>query len=328
MKFATFQDGTRDGQLLLVSTDLRSAVSLAPLASSLQEALERWDALEGEFRALSETLNAGRLPQARPFEAWHARSPMPCAPQWCEAAAFLNFAHVLDKASNVAPRLSFDTAPAMHRGASDYFHGPCEDLPFADDAQGIDFEGGFAVVVADVQMGCSAHHALSRIRLVMQNNSWVLRGLAQLEASAFSGPLQARPATSFAPVAVTPDELGSTWHAGRVHLALHVAWNGQRFGKPHGAEMDFSFGELVAHAARTRGLSAGSIVGSGVVSNAARGLGTACIAERRLLEMLDQGMVRTGFMQFGDRVRMVARDPNPVIGAPFGAIDQRVVKAP
>jgi len=216
-----------------------------------------------------------------------------------------------------------DTVPVMARGASDDFLGPFDEVQLPDEAHGIDFEGGFAVAVDEVPMGCDALTAQRHIKLLLQYNTWSLRALSLHEANTGHGLLQARPATSFAPLASTPDELGSCWHNGRVHLALHVAWNGQRFGKPHGSEMQFSFGDLVAHAARTRRLSAGTLIGAGPVSNVARSAGAACIAERRLVEMVDRGAARTGFMLFGDRVRMVARDPS--VGAPFGAIDQRVV---
>jgi fumarylacetoacetate (FAA) hydrolase len=212
----------------------------------------------------------------------------------------------------------------MSRGASDHLLGPFDDVALPAEAHGIDFEGGFAVVVDDVPMGCAPQQALRHVKLLMQYNAWSLRALGLHEINTGHGLVQSKPATSFAPLAVTPDELGSAWHNGRIHMALHVAWNGQRFGKPHGGEMHFGFGDLIAHAAHTRRLSAGTIIGAGPVSNTSRGVGSACIAERRLIEMLDRGAARTGFMLFGDRVRMVARDTS--VGAPFGATDQRVVQ--
>jgi fumarylacetoacetate (FAA) hydrolase len=325
MKFASIPDGSRDGGLVIVSRDLRLAVSAASIAESLREALERWHEVEARLQSLSDALNAGQAQGAQGFDAWRASAPLPRSPQWCESAAFLNLGRLMQKALDTPPIPRFDAVPVMARGASDHFLGPHADVQLPDEAHCIDFEGGFGVVVDDVRVGCSAAYALSRIRLVVQTSTWNLRALAMHEMNTGLGLLQSRPATSFAPVAVTPDELGPAWQNGRVHLALHVAWNGQRFGKPHGREMHFDFGELVAHAARTRPLLAASIIGSGVVSNGARGVGAACILERRFVEMLDQGKAQTGYMRFGDRVRMVARDAE--VGAPFGAIDQRVVKA-
>lgn len=213
----------------------------------------------------------------------------------------------------------------MYQGASDDFLGPHHDVPLPDEHDGIDFEGEFGVVVANVPMGVSPDDAVRRVRLIVQLNDWSLRAFGPREMKTGFGFLQAKPSTSFAPVAVTPDELGEHWRDGRVHLRLHVDWNERWFGHPHGGEMSFGFGELIAHAARTRRLSAGTIVGSGTVSNVDRGAGSACIAERRVIEMIDEGKTHTPFMQFGDRVRMTARDDAG--GTPFGSIDQQVVRA-
>lgn len=230
----------------------------------------------------------------------------------------------MERAFNTPPIPDFDTIPVMYQGASDDFLGPCADVPLADEAHGIDFEGEFGVIVGRVPMGVSASAGLSHVRLLVQINDWSLRALGPREMKSGFGFLQAKPSSSFAPVAITPDELGDCWVDGRVHLELHVTLNGAAFGHPHGGEMNFGFGELIAHAARTRKLSAGTIIGSGTVSNAARAAGSACISERRVIELLDEGAARTPFMHFGDRVRMAASDGN---GAqPFGAIDQRVVQ--
>ncbi|MBI3367476.1 MAG: fumarylacetoacetate hydrolase family protein, partial [Burkholderiales bacterium] len=201
-----------------------------------------------------------------------------------------------------------------------------DDVPLPSEADGIDFEGEFGVVCGPVPMAASPTAALDCVRLIVQLNDWSLRALGPHEMKTGFGFLQAKPSTAFAPVAVTPDELGPTWRDGRVHLRLHVQWNGERFGEPHGGEMNFSFGDLVAHAARTRRLTAGAIVGSGTVSNVSRAAGSACIAERRVIEKIDQGEIRTGFMRFGDRVRMQARFDDGADG-PFGVIEQQVVKA-
>jgi fumarylacetoacetate (FAA) hydrolase len=230
----------------------------------------------------------------------------------------------MEQAFNTPPIPHFDTVPVMYQGASDDFLGPHDDVPLPSEADGIDFEGEFGVIVGPLPMAATPERALAAVRLVVQINDWSLRALGPHEMKTGFGFLQAKPSTAFAPMAVTPDELGPAWRDGRVALALHVQWNGERFGEPHGGEMNFSFGQLVAHAARTRRLSAGCIVGSGTVSNVARSAGSACIAERRVIEKIDVGEVRTGFMRFGDRVRMQACLDDGREG-PFGVIDQRVV---
>ncbi|QCP49641.1 fumarylacetoacetate hydrolase family protein [Trinickia violacea] len=325
MKFATLPEGGVDGCLLLVSRDLSHAVETAPIARTLLDALERWDEVAPELQARYEALNAGRMPDARPFHPAACAAPLPRSPQWCDGSAFLNHGRLMEQAFNTPPIPEFDTVPVMYQGASDDFLGPASDVPLPDEAHGIDFEGEFGVVVGRVPMGVSAADALEQVRLIVQLNDWSLRAFGPREMKTGFGFLQAKPSTSFAPVAVTPDELGEYWRDGRVHLALHVEWNDRWFGHPHGREMNFGFGELVAHAARTRRLSVGTIVGSGTVSNADRKAGSACIAERRVIEMIDDGSAHTSFMRFGDRVRMTARDEEG--GAPFGTIDQRVVRA-
>jgi fumarylacetoacetate (FAA) hydrolase len=232
----------------------------------------------------------------------------------------------MERAFNTPPIPEFETMPVMYQGAGDDFLGPCDDVPLPDETQGIDFEGEFGVVVDTVPMGVTPAQALEHVRLIVQINDWSLRALGPREMKSGFGFLQAKPSTSFAPVAVTPDELGLAWRDGRVQLNLHVEWNGKWFGHPHGGAMNFHFGELIAHAARTRTLSAGTIIGSGTVSNDDRSVGSACIAERRVIEILEQGSAKTGFMHFGDRVRMQARTAEGVDG-PFGCIEQKVVQA-
>jgi fumarylacetoacetate (FAA) hydrolase len=229
----------------------------------------------------------------------------------------------MERAFNTPPIPLFDPVPVMYQGASDDFLGPHDDVPLPDEAHGIDFEGEFGVIVDDVPMGCTPAVALTRVRLLVQLNDWSLRALGPHEMKTGFGFLQAKPSTAFAPLAITPDELGEAWRDGRVQLPLHVHWNGRRFGEPDGGEMNFGFGDLIAHAARTRRLRAGTEIGSGTVSNVARAAGSACIAERRVIEMIDEGRAGTAFMRFGDRVRMAATDPQG--GTPFGVIDQRVV---
>jgi len=324
MKLATYRDGTPDGRLLVVSRDLRRAADAGTIAPNLLMALERWNSAAPDLQRLSDMLNEGAAANSFAFEPHRCMAPLPRTFQWCDASAFLNHGRLMERAFNTPPIPDFDTIPVMYQGASDDFLGPHDDVPLPDEALGIDFEGEFGVVVDRVPMGATPAQALSAVRLVVQLNDWSLRALGPREMKSGFGFLQAKPSTSFAPVAVTPDELGDTWRDGRVHLDLEVEWNGAPFGHPNGREMNFGFGELVAHAARTRRLGAGTIVGSGTVSNADRAVGSACIAERRVVEIIDHGEPRTGFMRFGDRVRMCARDGKG--DTPFGGVEQRVVQ--
>ena len=324
MKFATLKDGSLDGRLVLVSRDGQRAVRAGAVAPSLIEALRRWEQVQQPLSDLSESLNAGSAPGAFDFDPTACAAPLPRGPQWLDASAFLNHGRLMEQAFNTPPIPLFDSVPVMYQGASDDFLGPIDDVPLPSEVDGIDFEGEFGVVTGPVPMGVSPEAALACVRLVVQINDWSLRALGPHEMKAGFGFLQAKPSTAFAPVAVTPDELGSAWCDGRVQMRLQVQWNGERFGEPHGGEMNFHFGQLIAHAARTRRLTAGSIVGSGTVSNVSRAAGSACIAERRVIEKIDQGEIRTGFMRFGDRVRMQARFDGGADG-PFGVIDQRVV---
>ena len=324
MKLATYRDGTLDGRLLVVSRDLRRAADAGTIAPNLLMALERWNSAAPDLQRLSDMLNEGAAANSFAFEPHRCMAPLPRTFQWCDASAFLNHGRLMERAFNTPPIPDFDTIPVMYQGASDDFLGPHDDVPLPDEALGIDFEGEFGVVVDRVPMGATPAQALSAVRLVVQLNDWSLRALGPREMKSGFGFLQAKPSTSFAPVALTPDELGDAWRDGRVHLDLEVEWNGAPFGHPNGREMNFGFGELVAHAARTRRLGAGTIVGSGTVSNADRAVGSACIAERRVVEIIDHGEPRTGFMRFGDRVRMCARDGKG--DTPFGGVEQRVVQ--
>lgn len=325
MRFATLKDGSLDGRLVVVSRDGARAVAAAPVATSLLDALQRWDTVQAPLQALQAALDTGRAAGAFAFDPRGCAAPLPRAPQWLDGSSFLNHGRLMERAFNSPPIPDFDTVPVMYQGASDDFLGPHDDVPLPREADGIDFEGEFGVVCGPVPMGATPAQALAAVRLVVQVNDWSLRALGPHEMKTGFGFLQAKPSTAFAPLAVTPDELGDAWRDGRVQLRLHVQWNGERFGEPHGGEMNFSFGDLVAHAARTRRLTAGCIVGSGTVSNVARSAGSACIAERRVIEKIDLGEIRTGFMKYGDRVRMQARFDDGRDG-PFGTIDQRVVR--
>ena len=326
MKFATLSNQTLDGQLLLVSRDLQHACDASDLAPNLITALQRWDAVLAPLQQRYEALNAGRLPQAFAFDPAKCAAPLPRSPQWLDGSAFLNHGRLMEKAFNSSPPPLVDTVPMMYQGASDDFLGPHADSPMPTEADGIDFEGEFGVIVGPVPMAAKPDAALACVRLLVQINDWSLRALGPHEMKTGFGFLQAKPSTAFAPVAVTPDELGESWKDGRVHLNLRCDCNGQRFGEANGREMHFHFGELVAHAARTRKLTAGCIIGSGTVSNVSRAAGSSCIAERRVIEIIDQGEAKTAYMKFGDRIRMQAQYPDGRAG-PFGVIEQRVVQA-
>jgi fumarylacetoacetate (FAA) hydrolase len=322
LRLATVADNTPDGRLVVVSRDLKHAVLADGIARTLQEALERWTDVMGPLAELSNALSAGRAAKTMPFEA--PLAPLPRAWQWLDGSAFDS--HVSLMSSLFGMDKVTSDRPLMYQGCSDKFYGPNDDIPFPTEDDGIDFEGEFGVIVDKVPMGTAPPEALRHIRLIVQINDWSLRKLAPIEMKTGFGWVQAKPPCSVAPVAVTPDELGAAWRDGRVALPLTVEWNGKHFGAPNGYEMSCSFADLVAHAARTRALCAGTIIGSGTVSNPTyRIVGSSCIAERRGIELLDKGAPETSFMAFGDRVRMEARD---LEGAPlFGAIDQRVVRA-
>lgn len=325
MKFASLKSDHKDGRLVLVSCDGTQAVAVGDIAHHLIDALERWDDVQHSLQSVYESLNAGAAAGSFVFDPAQCAAPLPRSPQWLDGSAFLNHSNLMDKAFNKPPPPLVDTMPMMYQGASDDFLGPHDTvaLPRVDD--GIDFEGEFGVITGPVPMGVDAESALGCVRLLVQINDWSLRALGPHEMKTGFGFVQAKPSTAFAPIAITPDELGSAWLDGRVHMRLQVQWNGQRFGEPHGREMSFHFGQLIAHAALTRRLSAGCIVGSGTVSNVERSAGSACIAERRVIEIIDQGQTRTDFMQFGDRVRMQACWVDGRAG-PFGAIDQQVAE--
>jgi fumarylacetoacetate (FAA) hydrolase len=314
MKLATLKNGTPDGQLIVVSPDGLKCTQ-APIPT-LQAALENWAQAEAQLRAVN------TFPDALPLDQLAA--PLPRAWQWLDGSAYESHGALMQIAFGSDP-IETDR-PLMYQGISDRFYGPREDVAFPSEADGIDFEGEFGVIVDAVPMGISAQEALAHIRLIVQINDWSLRAIAPIEMKTGFGWVQAKPPCSVAPFAVTPEELGDDWRDGRVCLDLTVDWNGNRFGKANGAPMAFGFHELVAHAARTRSLVAGTIIGSGTVSNANfRDVGSSCISERRGIEIVDEGTAKTPFMSFGDTVRMEARSAAGDVL--FGVIDQRVVAA-
>lgn len=320
MKLATLRDGSEEGRLLVVSRDLSRAIDAGTIAPTLLAALRQWDTVETPLRHLADALETGLLPGV-PFDPARAMAPLPRAPQWLDGSCFLNHGRLMAKAFKLDKGVDTDI-PLVYQGASDDFLGPQDDSPLPSEADGIDFEGEFAVITGPVPMGTRAADAERHIRLITMVNDVSLRIFGPREMQGGFGFIQAKPSTGFAPVAITPDELGDDWRDGRVHLPLHVFWNGARFGHPHGGEMDFGFHRLIEHVSRTRKLSAGTIIGSGTISNADPEVGSACIAERRAMEMI-AGRPLTPYMRFGDRVRMTALAPDGT--APFGSIDQRMV---
>lgn len=334
MKLASLQSG-RDGRLILVSRDLSSYVSAEDIAPTLQAALDCWQETAPKLHARYEQLNEGRLTDAKPFDPKACASPLPRAYQWADGSAYVNHVELVRKARNAEMPESFWHDPLMYQGGSDSFLSPTEDIAMADEAWGIDFEAEIAVVTDDVKMGIDPDAAASRIRLLMLVNDVSLRGLIPGELAKGFGFFQSKPSSAFSPVAVTPDELGKNWDGRKLHLPLLSFLNGQPFGKPDaGVDMTFDFPTLIAHAAKTRDLSAGAIIGSGTVSNkldggpgkpvSEGGVGYSCIAEIRMIETIQNGEPSTPFMRFGDRVRIEMQDDEG--HSIFGSIDQKVVK--
>ncbi|HSG33306.1 MAG TPA: fumarylacetoacetate hydrolase family protein [Sphingomonadaceae bacterium] len=316
MRLATRPNGTPDGELIVVSADGARCRPVGGRWTCLRLALEHWGEAEPDLRAINPE-DGELLPLA------NLLAPMPRAWQWLDGSAFQAHADLMQVA--FGHEKIEHARPLMYQGMSDRFLGPREDVPFPDEALGIDFEGEFGVIVDAVPMGTGAGEALKHIKLVVQINDWSLRALAVEEMNTGFGWVQAKPACSMAPFAVTPDELGDAWRDGRVCLDLEIDWNGKRFGAANGREMAFGFHELVAHAATTRDLVAGTIIGSGTVANSNYAdVGSSCISERRAIEIIAKGKPETSFLAFDDRVRMEARAEDG--SAPFGAIDQIVVR--
>lgn len=331
MKLATLKDGSRDGQLVVVSRDLGTAHYATGIADHLQQVLDDWNFVSPQLQDLFETLNHGKARHAFAFDAQQCMAPLPRAYQWADGSAYLNHVELVRAARGATVPESFYSDPLMYQGGSDDFLGPCDDVVCPSEEMGIDFEAELAVITADVPMGATPERALDGIRLLMLVNDVSLRNLVPGELAKGFGFLQSKPATAFGPVAVTPDELGPAWNKGRVDLTLQSTWNGRKVGMcDAGPDMTFHFGQLIAHVCRTRNVRAGSIVGSGTVSN--KGVtvdgrtewpkGYSCIAEKRAIETIQDGKASTGYMRYGDtiRIEMKGRDGQSV----FGAIDQRI----
>jgi len=323
VKLATYKDGSRDGQLVVVSRDLTTAHFATGIATRLQQVLDDWNFLSPQLQDLYDQLNAGRTRHPFPFDPAQCMAPLPRAYQWADGSAFVNHVELVRRARNAEMPGTFWTDPLMYQGGSDDFIGPNDDILAGSEDWGIDFEAEVAVITGDVAMGTSAEAAIESIRLVMLANDVSLRNLIPAELAKGFGFFQSKPATAFSPVAVTPDELGAAWQHGRVHLNLESVWNGKRVGLcDAGPEMTFHFGQLIAHLCKTRNVRAGSIVGSGTVSNKDWSRGYSCIAEKRAIETIEGGAPKTAFMQFGDtiRIEMKGADGTSV----FGAIAQKV----
>jgi fumarylacetoacetate (FAA) hydrolase len=324
MKLATIANGTRDGQLVVVTRDHARAVAVGDVAATLQDAIERWAVVEPALRARADLLEAGKAESAIDFAAADVLAPLPRAWQWLDGSVYGTHGDLLQKMMGLAPNPK--GRPLMYQGISDTILPPNADAAFPSEDDGIDFEGEFGVIVDEVPLGTSPADAARHIRLIVQINDWSLRVLGKIEMQTGFGWIHAKPPIAMAPVAVTPDELGEAWRDGQVDLQLLIDWNGKRFGAAEGHAMDYNFPELIAHAARTRTLCAGTIIGSGTVSNENYAeVGSSCIAEVRAIEVIADGKPATDFMRFGDTVRMEVRTRE---GAPvFGVIEQKVVRA-
>ncbi|GGB49840.1 2-keto-4-pentenoate hydratase [Roseibium aquae] len=335
MKLATLKNGTRDGRLVVVNDSVTRCSYADHIAPTLQAALDNWAEVAPKLQVLAESLSHDAVPSLR-FHEHDAMSPLPRAYQWADGSAYVNHVELVRKARGAEMPDSFWTDPLMYQGGSDTFLGPRDPIVMGDEAWGIDMEGEVAVIVDDVPMGASVEQAREAIRLVMLVNDVSLRGLIPAELGKGFGFFQSKPSSAFSPVAVTPDSLGEAWDGGKLHLPLRVDLNGLPFGRADaGVDMTFDFGQLIAHAAKTRPLGAGTIIGSGTVSNkldggpgkpvADGGVGYSCIAEIRMIETINAGAPKTPFLKFGDEVRIEMLDKQG--HSVFGAIEQKVEKA-
>ncbi|WP_430614169.1 fumarylacetoacetate hydrolase family protein [Flavobacterium sp. JP2137] len=325
MKLATIQNQTRDGQLVVVNRALTHAIAVPHIAPTMQAAIDNWATTAGLLAAVYQDLNKGALADAFDFTTAAVMAPIPRAYHWADGSAYVTHVELVRKARNAELPESFWTDPLMYMGASDAFIGAHDDIQIADEAWGIDFESEVAVITDDVPAGVTAEEALSHIKLITIINDVSLRNLIPNELSKQFGFYQSKPWTSFAPVVVTPDELDGLWLAGKLHLPLHSTLNDQLIGSPNaGVDMTFNFGQLIAHAAKTRSLMAGTVIGSGTVANQGSVDGSSCLAEVRCLEIIKDGKPSTPFMSFGDKIEIEMKDPSGV--SIFGKISQVVTK--
>lgn len=323
MKLASLNSG-RDGQLIVVSKDLTIAAHAHDIAPTLQFALDNWSIVERDLQHLYQNLNDRRVIDSFVFHPEKCMSPLPRAYQWADGSAYVNHVELVRKARGAEMPASFWTDPLVYQGMSDGFLNPEQDIEVADLSWGVDFEAEIAAITNDVPMGVKDHKAGQHIKLLMLVNDVSLRNLIPNELSKGFGFFQSKPSSAFSPVAVTPDELGNAWQDNKVHLPLHVWLNEEKFGQPNaGVDMTFHFGQLVSHVAKSRHLCAGTIIGSGTVSNKDRSVGSCCLAEKRMLEIIENGEASTPFMQYEDKVKIEMYDQAG--HSIFGAIEQKVV---
>ncbi len=316
---------SRDGELVVVSSDGKKAALATHIVPSLRQAVENWLNIKPHLEVLSRRLNSGQLSDVMSVDESRFHSPLPRAFQWADGSAFLHHVKLVRMARKAPMPETLYQVPLMYQGGSDDFLAPTQNIPQLDFAHGTDFEGEVAVITDNVPMGVTPEKALDHILLFMIVNDVSLRGLIPEELASGFGFFQSKPSSAFAPFTVTPDELGSAWREGRVHLPLLVEYNGQFFGNADAGAMHFHFGQLIAHAAKTRNLSAGTIIGSGTVSNDDVTRGSSCLAERRMIETINDGQAKTPFMKVGDRIRIEMKNDKGV--SLFGAIDQKVSQA-
>jgi fumarylacetoacetate (FAA) hydrolase len=322
MILGSLKSKSRDGEFVVISSDRRRAARAVSVAPSLREAIETWAVSRPKLEALARELEAGRVTDTLEVDETQFHSPLPRAFQWADGSAFLHHVKLVRLARKAPLPETLETVPLMYQGGSDDFLAPREAIPQVDFSHGTDFEGEVAVVVDDVPMGVSAEDALKHVVLVMIVNDVSLRGLIPAELAQGFGFVQSKPSSAFAPFALTPDELGAAWKNGRLHLPLLVHYNGKSFGSADAGRMFFHFGELIAHLARTRRLGAGTIIGSGTVSNEEPDRGSSCLAEKRMIETIESGAPVTPFMKAGDTIRIEMKDAAGV--NLFGVIEQRV----
>ena len=324
MKLATLKNSTRDGQLVVVSRDLSIAV-VTDIADTLQQAIDNWSEVSNKLATVYQALNNGTVENTLVFNQSSCESPLPRAYQWADASAYVNHVELVRKARNAEMPATFWTDPLMYQGGSDAFIGPHDEIQVASEDFGIDFESELAVITDDIPMGTSVEDAANHIKLLMLVNDVSLRNLIPAELAKGFGFFGSKPSSAFSPVAITPDELGDAWDGKKLHLPLTTHFNNELFGQPNcGIDMTFDFPTIVAHAATTRPLSAGCIVGSGTISNYDRSAGSSCLAEKRMLEIIANGKPSTPFMSFGDTVRIEMFDEKG--DSIFGAIDQVVTQ--
>lgn len=323
MKLGSLKSSNKDGELVVVSRDTKKAVRVPQISGSLLSAVEKWAETEPKLQKVYADLNTGTVEGEFTVDQSKFHSPLPRAWQWLDGSAFIHHIKLVRMARNAPMPETLETVPLMYQGGSDAFLAPTEDIPQVDFSHGTDFEGEVGVILKDTKMCTQEGDALSSVALVTMINDVSLRGLIPAELKNGFGFLQSKPSSAFAPFAVTPDELGDSWTEGRVELPLHVELNGEFFGKANGNEMFFGFGKLIEHAAKTRDLSAGTIIGSGTISNENTEMGSSCLAEKRMLEKINEGEFKTSFMKAGDQIKMEMFSKDGV--SLFGQINQKVV---